>query len=274
LDPSLAIVRTDPLRLYTFSLSHFSEKIRWTLSASGLAFEELPWTPFFHVPLALRRGGKTTVPILETTGARVQDSTRILAWLERNRAPFPLVPSSPEERDAAMAIEDRFDKVGSHVVRYAYSTVLDDAESVVRYWTVDATPRQTRVVRRWFPVMRWVFRRKLGMSAANVTRSREAIASGVEWLESQGVPDRPYLVGGRLTVADLTAAALLAPLACPDEHPIYGSARYRAGVEPLARAWQDGRAFAWVRQMYRLHRGAWARGPAIRAALESVPAVD
>lgn len=265
---STAIARTDPLRLYTFSLSHFSEKIRWTLGASGLAFEERAWTPFFHVPAAIRFGGRTTVPILETAGVRVQDSTRILLWLEKNRAPFALLPADPTERDASLAVEARFDRTGEEVVRYAYSSVLDDAESVVRFWTVDATPRQARVVRRWFPVMRWVFRRKLRLSAATVTRSRDTIASSVAWLESQGVPGKRYLVGNRFTVADLTAAALLAPLACPAEHPIYGSARYRAGIEPLVGPWQDGPAFAWVRQMYREHRGGWSRWAEIRGAIE------
>jgi glutathione S-transferase len=99
---------------------------------------------------------------------------------------------------------------------------------------------------------------------------RAAIASSVEWLESQGVPDRPFLVGDRLTIADLTAAALLAPLACPDEHPIYGAARYRAGIAPLVGAWQDGRAFQWIRQTYRLHRGTWPRGSEIRRAIDAV----
>jgi glutathione S-transferase len=267
-NPSNALVRPDLLRLYTFTLSHFSEKIRWALSASAIPFEEHPWTPFFHVPGAVRRGGKTTVPILEATGVRVQDSTRILHWLEKNRAPFALMPAEPAEREAALAVEARFDHAGEHVVRYAYSTVLDDAESVIRFWTLDATPRQARIVRRWFPVMRWVFRRKLRVNAASVAKSRDAIASGVAWLESQGVPERPYLIGDHLSVADLTAAALLAPLACPDEHPIYGSARYRAGVEPLVRDWQDGRAFAWVRQTYRSHRGAWPRNAEIRGALD------
>jgi len=269
LDPSTALVHSGPLRLYTFSLSHFSEKIRWTLDASSIAFDESPWTPFFHVPAALKRGGKTTVPILETTGVRVQDSTRILLWLEGNRAPFPLLPADKVERDAALAVEARFDKTGEHVVRYAYSTVLDDSESVIRFWTVDANPRQARVVRRWFPVLRWVFRRKLRIGADSVARSRAAIASSIEWLASQGVPERLYLVGDRLTVADLTAAALLAPLACPDEHPIYGSARYRAGIEPLVLEWQDSAAFRWVRAIYRLHRGGWARGAEIRRAIDA-----
>jgi glutathione S-transferase len=265
--PSTALATTDPLRLYTFSLSHFSEKIRWTLTASGIPFDEHPWTPF-HVPSALWRGRGTTVPILETPGVRVQDSTRILLWLEKNRAPFALLPADPAEREAALAIEARFDKTGEHVVRYAYSVVLDDAESVVRFWTVDASPRQSGIVRRWFPLMRTVFRRKLRLSAATVARSRETIASSVEWLASQGVPGRRYLIGDRFTVADLTAAALLAPLACPDEHPIYGSARYRGGLAPLVREWQDSPAFQWVRQTYREHRGDWSRSNEIRTALD------
>jgi glutathione S-transferase len=269
LESSTAIVRPDPIRLYTFSLSHFSEKIRWMLDASGIAFDERPLTPFFHVPSALLRGRSTTVPILETTGVRVQDSTRILLWLEKNRVPFALLPGDAAERDAALAVEARFDKTGEEVVRFAYSVVLDDAESVVRFWTVDATPRQAGVVRRWFPLMRSIFRRKLRLNPATVARSRDAIASSVEWLESQGVPERRYLVGDRLTIADLTAAALLAPLACPDEHPIYGSARYRAGIEPLVGAWQNGSAFAWVRQTYREHRGDWSRWAAIRSAIEA-----
>lgn len=260
---------TAKLRLYTFSLSHFSEKIRWALTAGGVAFEEVPWTPFFHVLRARRRGKGTTVPVLETDDVRVQDSTRILLWLEEHRAPFALVPEERSEREAALAIEARFDEVGKHVVRFAYSRTLDDTESVARYWRTDATPWERRVIRSCFPVMRWMFRRKLRMNAANIERSRMAIESGLMWLDSQTAAGAPYLVGGRLTVADLTAAALLAPLACPDEHPIYGSARYRAGIQPLVRDWQDRPAFAWVRAMYRDHRGLWPRAREIRQSLDA-----
>jgi glutathione S-transferase len=265
---SSAVVVAGPLRLYTFSLSHFSEKIRWTLGAAGIAFQEVPWTPFFHVLKARSRGRGTTVPVAEVGSESVQDSTRILLWLEKNRAPFTLMPSDPAARDAALAIEKQFDEVGEHVVRLAYSEMLADADSVVRFWTPDATPYQSRVIRRWFPVMRWVFRRKLRMSAANVARSRAAIASGLTFLDSQIGAGKRYLVGDRLSIADLTAAALLAPLACPEEHPIYGSKRYRAGMAPLVREWQDGKGFEWVRRMYREHRGPFARGAEIRQHVE------
>ena len=116
--------------------------------------------------------------------------------------------------------------------------------------------------------MRWVFRRKLRMNDANVARSRATIDAGLTWLESRIKTPTQHLVGDRLTVADLTAAALLAPLACPDEHPVYGSARYRAGVAPLVGEWQERPAFAWVRAMYRNHRGNWPRSREIRKSLE------
>ncbi len=74
-------------------------------------------------------------------------------------------------------------------------------------------------------------------------------------------------MAGRFTVADLTAAALLAPLVCPDEHPVYSSARYRAGVAPLIADWRQRAAFDWVRMLYREHRGAWPRSEQIRQAL-------
>jgi hypothetical protein len=37
---------------------------------------------------------------------------------------------------------------------------------------------------------------------------------------------------------------------------------------PLVREWQDGEGFAWVRGMYREHRGAFARAAEIRQHVE------
>jgi glutathione S-transferase len=255
------------MKLYTFTLSHFSEKVRWSLSAAGIAFVEAPWTPFFHVMPAILSGGRTTVPILENEGKRIQDSTRILLWLDRHRGPLSLLPSDAATRKEALELEARFDEVGSHVVRYAYSRALDDSESVVRYWTLDSTPRQRGWIRRGFPLLRFIFRRKLRMSVRNVERSKAVIEAGLALLEARIASGRKYLAGDELGVADITAAALLAPLVCPDEHPIYGSDRYRAGVAPLIEAWRTRPAFEWVRGMYREHRGVWPRMREIRDAL-------
>ncbi|MES2682493.1 MAG: glutathione S-transferase N-terminal domain-containing protein [Pseudomonadota bacterium] len=246
-----------PLKLHTFSVSHFSEKARWLLDASGIDYVEEPWVPFLHIVKTLRKGGRgaTTVPILDTGEGCIQDSTRILLWLEKHRAPFSLMPVDAALREQVLAVEDRFDRVGNHVVRYAYSVSLDNAEGVTKLWTIDATPGQTRFIRAAYPLLRMVFRSKLKLgNAAAVAASEQRFGEGLDWIAEQIKDGRRYLVGTQLTAADITAAALLAPIACPDEHPVYSQADYRDGIAPLRAKWAGHPALDWVRQLYRDHR--------------------
>jgi glutathione S-transferase len=243
------------LRLYTFAISHFSEKTRWMLDASGVAYREIVWTPSFHLLRArLKSGRGTTVPIIETRDEVVQDSTDILLWLERNRAPFPLLPSGAAERQAVLDIEDRFDRVGKNVIRYAYATALETPKSVQQMWLLKANAVERVLLPALFPVIEPVFRRMFRVEPEAVARSRAVIAENVAWLDERVADGRRYLAGDQLSAADITAAALLAPLAFPDEHPVYGDRDYRAVLEPAVRDWKDGKAFAWVRELYRRHR--------------------
>jgi glutathione S-transferase len=259
---------TEPLRLYTFSISHFSEKIRWTLGLEKIPFEEVPWTPPFHVVSARMSGPATTVPVIESGRSRVQDSTRILHWLDTNRGPLSLLPRDEATRQAVLDTEHRFDEIGGDVIRLAYAHVLPDTDAVVKLWTIDATPLQARAVRAGFPLFRVLFRRRLDTSDARLAASRERLESGLD-LIAQRTTTHPFLVGDRLSIADVAAASLLAPLVCPDEHPVYASAAYRAGISPVAERWASHPAFAWVRRTYREHRGAWPRAAHVTGKLAS-----
>lgn len=65
---------------------------------------------------------------------------------------------------------------------------------------------------------------------------------------------RRYLVGDQLSLADITAASLLAPIACPAEHPVYGDAAYQAGMAATLAPWQARPGMVWVRELYRQQR--------------------
>ena len=243
------------LELYTFRMSHFSEKARWMLDASHTEYREVCWTPFFHVLPALRLGRLgTTVPILHTASGYVQDSTRILNWLDTNLPGFNLVPRDPVQRREVMALEDRFDRIGAHVIRYAYSAALEDRDAVVRMWTLDATPLQKRVIAAGFPLMRQVFRNKMNITPESVQHSRKRIHEALDELDGRVTDGRTYLVGDRLSVADITAAALLAPLFGPDEHEIYSREDFRETLRPLVSEWLARPSALWVRGLYRKHR--------------------
>lgn len=251
------------LTLYTFAISHFSEKIRWALTACDVPFREVVMTPAFHVIPMLRMGGtrRSLPPLLEETGinghrAHLEDSKRILAWLDERHGPLGILPQGAQLRDECLAIEARFDLIGRDVARFLYSSGLAHDEHILRAWTLHATPLETRVLHRFFPLIKWAYKRQLDVSRPAVARSEQRILKALAWLEGRLSDGRLHLVGHQLSVADITAAAMLAPLACPPQHPLYGHERYVRLVRGQGGAWGlDRPAFVWVRKLYEQHRG-------------------
>lgn len=254
-----------PATLYTIAMSHYSEKIRWLLDAEQVDYREVALTPVFHMRPALLKGrrGRTTVPVLQIGDAAVQDSTRIIEWLDRDHGPLATLPAPL--RQEALAIEDRFDAIGKDVARYLYFSGFAHTDVVLALWTRFATPLQTRLIRWTYPAIRAAFKAKLNINAPAARRAEARIERELCWLEDHLKDGRLHLAGHQLTVADITAAALLAPIACPPEHPVYGEAVFRermAGATPTLREWSRRPGIEWVRQVYARHRGpVWVRQP-------------
>ncbi len=249
------------LTLYTFAMSHYSEKIRWTLDHIKADYREVCLTPVFHIPKALHLGGRgqTTLPVLQTPQVSVQDSPRIIDWLVQNRGPIDLVPPSiaPEVR----AVEKSFDAIGKDVARFLYAGSFGVADAhIVKLWTDHATPGQAAFIRIAYPAIRWGFRRKLNITQASATRAHQRISEVMAWLEAQLADGRRFLVGNTFTVADITAASLLAPIACPSQHPVYGDPAYQAGMVAATAPFNGRPCLAWVRNLYDTQRGAMRGG--------------
>ncbi|HSW12512.1 MAG TPA: glutathione S-transferase [Solimonas sp.] len=244
-----------PLTLYTFSVSHFSEKIRWALDAAGLDYREQRLTPFFHIPrvLALTRR-KTSVPVLQAGDEVIQDSTAILEWLERQRAPFAPMPAGPALRAEAMEIESRFDRAGVHVIRQIFADTLDDKAAALPLFCSDASTLQARALSLGYPLVRRGFSRLLRLSPATLRKAVAVVDDSADFIAGRIKGGRPYLVGECLSIADITACALLAPLACPEQHPMFGSAGYRRTMRMRVVRWDDHPAFDWVRATYARER--------------------
>jgi glutathione S-transferase len=247
------------LTLYTIAMSHYSEKIRWLLDIEKQPYREVALTPVYHLRPALLLGlrGQTTVPVLQSEHKGIQDSTRIIEWLARERGPLATLPEALHAQ--AMAVEARFDAIGKDVACYLYYTGFDHTEEVLRLWTRFATPRQARMIRLAYPLIKAVFKFRLNINAKGAKRAEMRIHEALGWLEHQLTCGKRYLVGNQLTVADITAAALLAPMACPPEHPVYGEARFKEKMGSSSPLWQNRQGLDWVRFIYAKHRGpVWA----------------
>jgi len=242
-------------------MSHYSEKVRWTLDVSDIAYRETCMSPAFHIAPALRMGGRgqTTLPIIQGDGFSIQDSPRILTWLQSNRGPLEVMPLALDTR--TREVEQRFDAIGKDVARYLYAGSFGIADDhIVKLWTDHANALQATVIRATYPIMRWVFRQKLQIKPKRVELARTRIREALDWLDAQLADGRRFLVGDTFTVADITAASLLAPLACPAQHPVYGDPAYQVGMREALQEWEGRPGIEWVRNLYTSHRGAMKGG--------------
>ena len=171
----------------------------------------------------------------------------------------------PAEFEAeVIEIQKRFDAIGKPIARYLYFTGFDHPALIKDIWTQFAKPWENVVVRAFYPIIKHLFKKMQRVNEVDVAKAEQKIDQEIKWLEQRLSDGRQFLVGDSFTIADITAASLLAPIACPSEHPIYGTQDFREKISGSAKKWAASPALEWVRVMYAQQRGViWAKTPRI-----------
>lgn len=235
--------------LYQFPISHYCEKTRWHLDHKGLDFQVDNLFPGLHRLKSKRLADIATLPVLRDGDTVVGDSTRIALYLEAHYPHAPLLPQDPAERAEVLELEEQFDRLGVHVRRWLYGQI--------RQWD-SVMHAMLKVYRPFFglrdlmkPLLINGVQRLYGVTPARVAKSQSELLEGLALIESriQGDPSR-YLVGERLTLADISAAALFAPLFTPEGTPWHGIAGHDAKTQAFLDDLHAHPAGQWVMQRY------------------------
>src|SRR5919107_3649372 len=118
--------------LWHLDISHYSEKARCALDYKGIEHVRRAVTPGLQQLTARRLRAGRTVPILETQGRTIGDSTRIIEEIERRWPDPPLYPAEPDERSRALELEDHFDeRCGPDARRVVFNDNLTDPDTFV-----------------------------------------------------------------------------------------------------------------------------------------------
>ena len=245
-----------PPVLWQFRFSHFNEKARWALDFKGIPHVRRSLVPGLHVPRVLWLSGQKSLPVLQLEGETIVDSTRIIATLERVKPDPPLYPR--DERERALALEDFFDEdLGPYVCRALFHELLPHGDYCAALFSEGSGSAARTAYRAAFAVIRILMKLDMKIDAAGAAKARARVAAALDRLEGELQPSG-YLVGDHFSVADLAAAALLAPLVFPPEwpYPLPGPLPARAAA--LSDAFAARRGVRWVREMYRRHRGTSA----------------
>ena len=237
------------VKLITIPFSHYCEKARWALDRAGVAYEEDGHLPLFHYLANFRAGGKRTVPVLVDGKTIVRDSTDIIAWADAQK-PGCLIPLAGA--DEALAIEDDFDNhLGPHTRRWGYYYLLPkrDADQLI---TVGVPGWEKAMLKVTRPLAIRFLKRGLKINAASAARSKDKIDATFERVGEVLRDGRRFLAGDRFTVADLTFAALAAPVLLPPEHPFqkFGPEFFPAEARTQIEEWRETPAGQFGLRLY------------------------
>ncbi len=244
-------------RLWQYNFSNYNEKARWALDVKGIPHRRRTLMP--GEPRAFLFSARGTLPILDIEGQRYGDSTEIIAALERIQPDPPLYPQDPELRERALALEDHLDEETGHAMRRAlFWEVRDDRSYMVDFITQGQPAPLRALMKATFPVG-WVYvRHRYAFAQDTADAAWGEIEAALDLIETER-DGGPYLVGETFTVADLTASALLWPLAWPPEFP------YELPAFPHSQRLEQLRAHpavAWIGGIYARHRPPSAEIPA------------
>jgi len=204
-----------PAVLITMPHSHYAEKARWALDRLSLPYQETPHVPLLHW-LATKRNGGSSVPVLVHGGACFTDSTDILVHTDAACGGDLLYPRDAGLRQEVEALETQFDEeLGPHTRRWAYAQLLPERR-LLRQAVSRGVPQFEAVL---LPVILPGFirlvRSALRITPQSANRSIERVRGIFKGVDGRLVDGRRFLVGERFTAADLTFAALAAPVLFP-----------------------------------------------------------
>jgi glutathione S-transferase len=241
--------------LWHLKVSHYNEKARWALDYKRVPHVRRALMPGQHPRTAKRLWGGSTFPVLVIDGKAIGDSTRIIQALEQRFPEPPLYPTDAGERRRALELEDFFDEeLGAHTRLLCLHHTLPDAKLMLGTFVPDLKGGRLLGARLSYPLLRRRISREFGVDGGRVALANEKLTTAGERFRAELQPSG-YLVGDRFSIADLTLAALVAPLAAPEEFPYPQPQRSHPRFEPVRAALSEAGLLEWTRQIYADHRG-------------------
>jgi glutathione S-transferase len=168
-------------------------------------------------------------------------------------APLPVRPGGTGR---ALELEDYFDEAcAPDLRRVLFNDNLAEPEKFIAMFCGPDHPR-LGLLKALSPVLAPVVKWRYDIRPQRVAHSCEVVRATFRRVEAEVGP-AGYLLGDSFTVADLTAASILAPIVVPPEFPYIKL----HPEERAAQFWEfraslkDHPGFKWVEDMYARHRG-------------------
>ena len=237
--------------LYQFPISHFCEKIRWTLDYKNIPHVKQTLLPGLHSKKMKQLTGQYSVPVIKHHDKCIHDSSKIISYLEEHFPEQPLDPANQENLQEALSWENFADNnIGPQVRVLLYHHLLQEPQIVGKFFTKDGPFYGPLFVKMAFPKLVKVMRKHMKINLETSIQAKEHIDKSLDKVVA-ALDGKDYLVGESFSRADLGVAALLAPLIMP---PAYGLKKPDLPQELNIILESFEPKLMWLHKMYEQHR--------------------
>ena len=158
------------------------------------------------------------MPVLVHDGKVIKESSNIISYLDEQFPDKRLTPEDSLLQDEAFKWEQYIDsEVGIHLRLCCYHILLDHPEILVPFFTHKGPWYGKFLIARMFPGLRIKMLALLKINDQTAHNSRQRHSKAIDKLNDH-YQEKTFLAGDSFSRADLTAAALLAPLYMPDQY--------------------------------------------------------
>lgn len=241
--------------LHQFLYSHFNEKARWALTYKGVPHQRVTYLPGPHMPKIKKLSGQRQTPVMTWDGDVVAGSANIVDRLEAQIEDHPLLPKDDAARREVLDLQTEMDaRLGPATRTAFFSVLINEGGYLSAMFARDSGVIGRGLYRAMFPIARPLIAKANGtVDPKNVERAfqitNEYLDRVVDQTRATG-----YLCGNGFTLADLTAASLLAPLANVDHPDMKRPQPMPDSIRQFYDLWRDHPGIDWVRRMYAQHR--------------------
>ncbi|MEO0962720.1 MAG: glutathione S-transferase family protein [Pseudomonadota bacterium] len=243
------------IELHMFPMSHYNEKARWALDYKGVPHNRIPYMPGPHAGKIKKLSGQTQTPVIRfEDGDVLAGSTDIVLEIEK-RFPEPaLLPTDNDARVRALELVEKFDgDIAVKERRSLFVHLIEEPDYLCSMFAQGQTPTRRFIYRRMLPLVKGVMRKAMDIHPDALEEGNTLTRQAFDFVAAE-THDTGYLVGNRFTIADLTAAAILAPSVQLDHVDMMKPRPVVPRVQAYLDLFADHPGARWVRTMYEQHR--------------------
>ncbi|MDO4222942.1 MAG: glutathione S-transferase [Acinetobacter sp.] len=197
--------------LYQFPLSPYCEKARWILDFKELHYIAQNLTPGVHRAFTQLKTKQNKLPILRDGDSWIADSRHIALYLDDIYPEHRIIRPQHDLHDAILAIDAQANILGQHVRRWCLASL-----SVQDRYALEVLLGERGYARKFSkltkPILQKLMQKAFQLNADDVQSSKQQMQHIIAQLNAQVEQQGEFLVGGKLSLADMSVASMLAPL--------------------------------------------------------------